>query len=263
MKSSFLNIFFWTIALATVKKIGKSRKRFALIRWHVIFGLLAIWYPCVALSEAAPYRPPYEADGAFSYRAGKSDSLTVARAIALYEAKYKSVITLVGRLSEAKLIKPPGAERREMMCLLAEALTYRLTEESFDPKKRIYSVTLTGTLSLDDLVRVENMNEALARQESHFTLREEMEPALLPEIAIGRELSRAYRYIRKNRWRMAVIYLDHLERKYPHWGGIFFAKAMAFRGMHETERALTYLAKACHAGTQEACDKLTPSNRRN
>jgi hypothetical protein len=74
-----------------------------------------------------------------------------------------------------------------------------------------------------------------------------------PTIAPARELSRAYRYIRKHHWRMAIIYLDHLEKKYPHWGTLFLAKAMAYLGMHETDRAISALSSACYLGDQEAC----------
>jgi hypothetical protein len=228
-----------------------------------MIGLIAVLYPCAALSEANLNTTQFEAKAAFSYQAGTSDSLAVARALALYGAKYKSVVTLLGRLAEEGLIKLPGAERVEIMCLMAEELSYNLTKESFTQENRIYSVTIKGKLSLADVVRVEIMNELHERQESHFTLKEEMEPALSPDITPGRELSRAYRYMRKKRWRMAIIYLDHLERKYAHWGALFFAKAMAFQGMHETEQSLTSLSKACRAGTKEACFKLNQSRRQN
>jgi hypothetical protein len=90
----------------------------------------------------------------------------------------------------------------------------------------------------------------------HFSLQEEMEPVVSSTIAPARELSRAYRYIRKHHWRMAIIYLDHLEKKYPHWGTLFLAKAMAYLGMHETDRAISALSSACYLGDQEACLKI-------
>jgi hypothetical protein len=52
---------------------------------------------------------------------------------------------------------------------------------------------------------------------------------------------------------MAIIYMDHLETKYPHWGGLQLAKAKAYLGMHETEKALSTLKSACYLGKQEAC----------
>lgn len=57
---------------------------------------------------------------------------------------------------------------------------------------------------------------------------------------------------------MAIIYLDHLEKKYPHWDALFLAKAMGFEfeGLHETERALDALSSACKLGNHEAGVKI-------
>ena len=83
-----------------------------------------------------------------------------------------------------------------------------------------------------------------------------MEPVVSETIDPAKELSRAHRYLRKHHWRMAIIYLDHLEGKYPHWGALFFAKALGFQGMHETERAKEALSSACRLGSREACMKI-------
>ena len=72
----------------------------------------------------------------------------------------------------------------------------------------------------------------------------------------AQELSRAYRYIRKRQWRIAIIYLDHLEKKYPNWGEIFLAKAIGFYGMHDIGRMLDSLKTSCSLGNQEACNDL-------
>ncbi len=235
---------------------------YSIIDYLIILGL-ALLCPCTAFSEIGPNSVQVESTTSFSYQAGPTDSLQVARALALYGAKYKSAVTLLGRLAEKGFIQQPGSKQAEIICLMAEELSFSLIEESFDKDKRIFSITIKGKLSLADFVRIEIMNAASEEREAHLTLKEEMEPKLSPEMVPGRELSKAYRYIRNHHWRMAVIYLDHLEKKYPHWGPLFYAKAVAFQGMHETEQALAALSAACRKGTKDAClrlHKLKPVN---
>ena len=83
-----------------------------------------------------------------------------------------------------------------------------------------------------------------------------MEQHVLKTIAPSQELSRAYRYIRRGKWRIAIIYLNHLERKYPNWGEVYLAKAIAFYGIHNIDKMIAALKAACLFGSEEACKDL-------
>ena len=192
----------------------------------------------------------------FSYHAGPGDSRQTARALALYGAKYQSVLLSADQLAGRGLLKDYGDRQMEIFCLVVDKLQYSMLDDSFSEKDRIALTKIKSSVSLDDFVRAEIRNAEFEKEEANFTLQEEMEPVVPPAIAPARELSRAYRYIRRHHWRMAIIYLDTLEKKYPHWGSLFLAKSMAYLGMHETERAISALSSACYLGDQQACLKL-------
>lgn len=192
----------------------------------------------------------------YSYHAGPGDSPTTARALALYGAKYKAVLLSTDHLAVRGLLKEYGDRQKEIFCLVADQLQYSLLDDSFSVEDRIAATKIKSIVSLNDFVRAEIQNTELEKAEANFSLQEEMEPVVSPTIAPAQELSRAYRYIRRHHWRMAIIYLDHLEKKYPHWGALFLAKALAYLGMHESERAISALLSACYLGDQGACLKL-------
>jgi hypothetical protein len=192
----------------------------------------------------------------FSYTAGPDDSPETALALAIYGAKHDAVVMAAGQLSDEGLLDNDAERQMAIFCLVADTMQFRLLEQSIDPANRIYTVEIQGLLSLSDYVKAEIRNESLGKEEMHFSLKEEMEPAVSPAIAPALELSRAYRYINNQHWRMAIIYVDHLEKKYPHWSAPHLAKATAYFGMHEKEQALNDLALACYLGSQEACLKI-------
>lgn len=192
----------------------------------------------------------------FSYATGPDESRETARALALFGAKQKAVSIGAERLVAEGLLAEHINHRKEILCLVNDAAPYSLLESSFDKGSHTFTIKIRADLSLADFVKAEIRNEDLDRQERHFSLKEEMEPTVSSAINPALELSRAYRYIHNGRWRMAIIYMDHLETKYPHWGGLQLAKATAFMGMHETEKALSTLRSACYLGTQEACLKI-------
>ncbi len=197
-----------------------------------------------------------QTDTVFSYHVGPGDLLHTSRALALFGAKYKAVLLSADRLNDRGLLKDYADKQMEVFCLVADELQPRIIDESLSKNSRIYKVRIASRLSLADFVKAEIRNAVLEKEEMHFSLQEEMEPTVSPTIAPAQELSRAYRYIEKHHWRMAVIYLDHLEKKYPHWGALFFAKANAFLGMHQTEKAISALSAACYLGEEKACLKL-------
>lgn len=223
--------------------------------------VLVHWVSAGALAEADSIAGEMQATTVFSYRAGLGDSKDTMRALALYGAKHEAVVRAAGQLAARGLLKAYGERQMEVYCLVADRLQSRIADESFSKDGRTCRVTIKSRISLSDFVSAEIDDAALEKEEQHFSLQEEMEPTVPPGFDPARELSRAYRYIRKHHWRMAIIYLDHLEKKYPHWGALFLAKATAFQGMHETHKAMDALSSACHLGNQDACVKIDASQQ--
>jgi len=220
-------------------------------------------HPVGAIAEADSTGREMQTVTAFSYHAGPGDSQETARALALFGASHKAVLLSADHLAGRGLLKDYGDRKMEIFCLVADELQYRIIDESFSEKNRIATIKIESSVSLKDFVRAEIRDAAFEKEELSFSLQEEMEPVISPTIAPAQEISRAYRYIRNHHWRMAIIYLDHLEKKYPHWGTLFLAKAMAYLGMHETDRATSALTSACYLGNQEAClrmNELDPSD---
>jgi len=53
-----------------------------------------------------------------------------------------------------------------------------------------------------------------------------------------------------------MIYLDHLEKKYPNWDSIYMAKAIAHYILHEPQLMQNALKRACGLGNPVACSDL-------
>jgi hypothetical protein len=218
--------------------------------------LLMHSYPGVPIADTDSIIQEMQVITDFSYHAGPDDSRETARALALYGAKRKAVLTLASHLADRGLLKDYGDKKMEVFCLVIDEVHSSILAQSYSEKSRTYKIKIESRLSLTDFVKAEIRDVALEKEEAHFSWQEEMEPAVSPTIAPALELSRAYRYIRKQHWRMAIIYLDHLQKKYPHWGALFLAKAMAYLEMNESERAISALSSACYLGDQEACLKI-------
>jgi len=213
-------------------------------------------HPTVSLSVTDKDLQEMQTVTSFSYRAGPGDTRETARALALFGAQHEAVLRSAEILARGGLPIDYGDKQREVFCLVADELQFRVMTESFSEKSHTYTITIKVAASLSDFVKAEIRNAALEKEEMQFSFQEEMEPVVPQAIDPAKDLSRAYRYIRKRHWRMAIIYLDHLEKKYPHWGALFHAKAMGFKGMHETERAIESLSLACDLGNQDACMEI-------
>jgi hypothetical protein len=83
-----------------------------------------------------------------------------------------------------------------------------------------------------------------------------MEQHISAEIDPGRDIAKAYRLLREKKWRIALIYLNHLEKKYPNWDSIYVAEALNHYILHEPVLMKKALNKACRLGNQTACDDL-------
>lgn len=230
------------------------------IKRILLAALLVQGYPVASWTASDAGVLQTETITHFAYRAGPHDTPEIARALALYGAKYEAVVLTAEALSRNGLLKNYGDQQPEIFSLVADDIQYRVVAESLAEKAGTVRVSIESNVSLADFVRGEIRNMALEQQELQFSLQEEMEPVIPPAIDPGQELSRAYRYIRKTHWRMAIIYLDHLGAKYPHWDALFLAKARGFLGMHEPERAMDAFAAACALGNQDACQEIETSD---
>ena len=83
-----------------------------------------------------------------------------------------------------------------------------------------------------------------------------MEQPVSAEIDPGKDISKVYRLLREKKWRIAMIYMNHLEKKYPNWAEIQMAKALAYYIFHEPGFMKKALSKACRLGNNTACDDL-------
>lgn len=222
-----------------------------------LLGIILLHSCCrapIVIADSTPHE--MELVTVFLYHGAPDVSREIALAIALYGAKYKAVLLAADQLAEKGLLTDDDGKKMAVFCLVVDELPFILMDESFDETSRTCQVQIKSSISLADFVKAEIKNEALENDELHFSLKEEMEQIVPPRIAPALELSRAYRYIGKRQWRIAIIYLDHLEKKYPQWGALFYSKAMAYLGMHETEKAISALTSACYLGNQDACLKI-------
>ena len=192
----------------------------------------------------------------FTYRIGPGDSKEKFMALGLYAAKIKAVELAAKYLTHKGLLENYGQKQKEIFCLAADELSAAAVAEKYLEADHTYYIKIKTTAKSADFVRAEIRNLKLDEEEKNFSWQEEMEQYLYSEIDPALELSRAYRYIRKRHWRVAIIYLDHLEKKYPNWGEIFLAKAIGFFGMHEIGKMMDALQTSCSKGNQGACEDL-------
>ena len=218
--------------------------------------LLLVFYGGAAWSIVDITDERVETVTAFVYAAGVDETPETAKALALFGAKFKAVAQRIGPLFGEGHSKADENRKMAICCLVVDGLQWHLLNQSFDPVSRTYNVKIRSVLSVADFVKAEIRNELLDEEEVHFSLKEEMEPMVSPAVTPALDLSRAYRYISHGHWRMAIIYMDRLETKYPYWGELKLAKAIAYLEMNEQNRAISALASACHLGVQEACLKI-------
>ena len=192
----------------------------------------------------------------FAYRMGEDDSKEKSRALALFGAKLKAVNLAAKYLTHKGLLEHYEKKQNEIFCLTANEIKISIIDDYFKKDMGTYYVKINSEVTILDFIKAQIKNLELDKKESSFSYREEMEQPVLAAIAPGVELSRAYRYIRNKQWRISIIYLDHLEKKYPFWGEVFLAKAIAFYGMDAIGRVTKALKTACSLGSQEACNEL-------
>jgi len=195
-----------------------------------------------------------EAQG--SYRMPAGSSVDLARKVALFTAKRKAVGSAARYLLRNSLIRPYKLDKEEIYSLAARGVRAKILEEKRETagEDSIYRIRIRVRIQASDFVRAEIEDSAMEEAEARKPYREEVEQHISAGLDPGKDIARVYLFLRQKKWRIAVIYLDHLEKKYPNWDSIYMAKAITYYILHNPVFMEKALKKACRLGNQVACD---------
>jgi hypothetical protein len=225
---------------------------------HFIVATVLILFSLNGLASAAEENDIFEIETEGGYRMASGGSVELAKEVALFSAKRKAV-DLAGRyLSRRRLIKTYELNRDEIYSLAAREVQSRILEEKreADGKTATYRLKIRSRVQASDFVKAEIEDARQEKKETHESFYEEMEQRVAPEIDPGKDIAKAYRLLREKKWRITMIYLNHLEKKYPNWDSIQMAKAITHYILHEPEFMKAALEAACRLGNTMACDDL-------
>jgi tetratricopeptide (TPR) repeat protein len=199
-----------------------------------------------------------EVEAKGSYLMGDGNSKQLARQLALFEAKRSALETAGKYLSHKSLIPFYEIKKEEIYSLAARETQGKIIEERWEPIGKMIKclIRIRAKVRISDFIKAGIQNQKLEKEDEKESLLEEMDPVLSKEIDPGKDIAKAYRLLRKGEWRMAVIYLDRLEKKYPNWGNIYMAKAIAFYSLNAPLEMKKTLEMACRLGNHQACDDL-------
>ena len=174
----------------------------------------------------------------------------------MFDAKLQAVKIGAKYLTNKGLLEHYGKKQNEIFCLAVNEIRTEILSDEYHPDEKSYYIKIKSIVTSIAFIKAQIKDQELENNESHYSYSREMEQPLAKEINPGEELSRAYRYIANMQWRVALIYLNHLEKKYPNWGEVFLAKAIAFYGEEDEDKMIHALRKACALDSEEACHEL-------
>ena len=210
-------------------------------------------------SHAAAEEPDvFQVETEGSYHMAPAESVAVAKAVAMFNARRKAV-EIAGRyLVRKNLIPTYELNRDEIYSLAAREIRIEIREEDQNPVMNgsIYRIRIRAWVQASDFIKAELEDMREKENETRETFSEEMEQPIAVEIDPGKDIAKAYRLLREKKWRIAMIYMDHLEKKYPNWDRIYMAKAITYYILHEPVFMKRALSQACDLGLQIACDDL-------
>jgi len=224
---------------------------------NLIMPALLVWFSISGVASAAGDDVfVIEAEG--SYRLETGSSADLAKKVALFTAKRRAVELAGKYLSRKSLIKTYELNRDEIYSLAAREIGVEVLkqERQTDGKTLTYRVRVRARIQASDFIKAEiedTKQETIEEKESY---REEMEQPVATAIDPGKDIAKAYRLLREKKWRIAIIYLNHLGKKYPNWGDVYLTKAIAHYILHEPGLMKKALNQACGLGNQIACDDL-------
>jgi hypothetical protein len=187
---------------------------------------------------------------------GDGDSKEKSRALAIFGARHKAVELAAKYLTHKGVLEHYEKKQNEIYCLASNEIKSSVIEERLFQDTSSYYVKIQSEVAIVDFIKAQIRDTELEKNESKYSYSREMEQPVSEITNPGEELSKAYRYIRRQQWRISIIYLQHLGKKYPHWGEVFLAKAIAFYGMGDTEKMVGSLKRACSLNNQVACSEL-------
>ena len=226
------------------------------VRGFIVSILLLGFTTVTFAQELADNVIEVEAKG--SYLMGDGNSKQLARKLALFEAKRAALETAGKYLTHKSLIPFYEMKKDEIYSLAARETQAKIIEERWEQIGKAFKcrIRIRAKVQVSDFIKAGIQNQKLEKEDEKESLLEEMDPVISKEIDPGRDIAKAYRFLRKKEWRMAVIYLDRLEKKYPNWGNIYMAKAIAFYALNEPSEMKKALKMACGLGNHQACDDL-------
>ena len=197
-----------------------------------------------------------EAEG--SYPIVADAPIDLAKKVALFTAKRKAVESAGRYLSREGLIDVDKPDKDEIYSLTAREIDAKILAEKPKTvgKTKIYYVRIRAQIQPSDFLRARTADNKQEKNEAEASFYEEMEQPVSAEIDPGHDIAKAYRLLRNKKWRMAMIYLNHLEAKYPNWDEIYMAEALAYYILQEPAFMKKALSKACQLNNQIACDDL-------
>ena len=224
---------------------------------NFIMAALLVLFSINGLASAAE-EGVFEIETEGSYRMEAGSSVDLAKKVALFTAK-REAIALAGRyLSRNSLIEIYELDKDEIYSLAAREVQAKIVVEKWETvgKTSTYRLRIRVRIQASDFIKAKMENTALEKEEAKESYREEMAQHISTEIDPGRDIAKAYRLLREKKWRIAMIYLNHLGKKYPSWDSIYMAKAITQYILHEPAFMKKSLNEACRLGNQMACDDL-------
>ena len=222
----------------------------------IIFVLLLFLSINGAVSAAED--DAFEIESESRYQMVVHVSMELAKKMALFSAK-RQAVDLAGRyLSRQSLIGVYELNRDEIYSLAAREIETKILEEKRQTVGKIltYTVRIRARVEPSDFVKAEMEDAKQKKSEAKELFYEEMEQPVSAEIDPGKDISKVYRLLREKKWRIAMIYMNHLEKKYPNWAELQMAKALVYYIFHEPGFMKKALSKACRLGNNTACDDL-------
>lgn len=192
----------------------------------------------------------------YSYKIAPADSREKIIALALFGARYKAVVLSAKYLTHKGQLPDYGKKQKEICCLAADEISADILAQKKIKSTNFYYVKIEAKIKRVDFLKAEIKNLELEKEEMNLSYQEELGQHVYKAIAPAQELSRAYRYLRKGYWRVTVIYLNHLGKKYPNWAELYHVKAIGLYAENKMKAMMEALKASCSLGSREACEDI-------
>jgi hypothetical protein len=241
--------------------MNARKKNKTLISAMVVVWMLLFSYHLIGAQGSEEDSLEIVAEGKFQAPAGTAKKL--ARQIALFDAKRKAVESAGRYLAGKHLVLSYEQKKEEIYSLVATKIPSKVITENLETSGDTfdYYIRIRATIHSSDYIEADILDKQMEIEEDREPLKEELEPPITDKVEPGVDISQAYRLLRKEKLRPAMIYLDRLEKKYPNWAAVHMAKAMGFYLLREPSNMKQELIRACTAGSAGACDDLRSLKR--